>query len=274
MATSYKYQRRGEEHGPVTAQELKDLADRGQLSPDDLVWREGMGRWVPAARLRGLFAATAPPPQPAEAPGTRGGGAVTAKIRQILSEVAAVARATAAQARRLVGAGRDKVTKRRLHGAARAAQAELGERLHRAGVGDPGLRAELEAVNQQLLNQISAKEPTRAAADRRLDLQLRLAEPYLDQVPPPGAEDEHRRAVTARQALRAHLEGGARARVDLLPADRRERLRVAAGVGALLVLAVIALFVLTRHPTDSPADPTGVSPGAAAGGVGGGAAPA
>lgn len=49
------YARNDEPFGPVSATELKQLADSGQLAPDDLLWREGMEAWTTAVNLRGLF---------------------------------------------------------------------------------------------------------------------------------------------------------------------------------------------------------------------------
>ena len=49
------YARNDQQFGPISAAELKQLADSGQLSPDDLLWREGMDSWATAINLRGLF---------------------------------------------------------------------------------------------------------------------------------------------------------------------------------------------------------------------------
>ena len=49
------YAREDEQFGPVSAAELRRLASQGGLSPGDLVWREGLAEWAPAARLKGLF---------------------------------------------------------------------------------------------------------------------------------------------------------------------------------------------------------------------------
>jgi len=49
------YARGNQQHGPVSATELKALAESGALSPDDLVWRAGMSDWVAARRIKGLF---------------------------------------------------------------------------------------------------------------------------------------------------------------------------------------------------------------------------
>jgi hypothetical protein len=54
------YARENQQAGPVSAAELKRLADAGQLQPDDLVWREGMPDWAPAHNVRGLFAEAVP----------------------------------------------------------------------------------------------------------------------------------------------------------------------------------------------------------------------
>lgn len=41
--------------GPLTDQELKQCAQSGQLLPDDLLWRAGMPKALPARSLKGLF---------------------------------------------------------------------------------------------------------------------------------------------------------------------------------------------------------------------------
>ncbi len=38
-----------ERHGPVTLMELRQLVLNGQVSPHDLVWKEGLADWVPVA---------------------------------------------------------------------------------------------------------------------------------------------------------------------------------------------------------------------------------
>ena len=50
--------------GPVSPAELRQLATSGTLTPADLVWREGMPQWAPAAKVKGLFpeGLSEPPP--------------------------------------------------------------------------------------------------------------------------------------------------------------------------------------------------------------------
>ena len=45
----------GEQTGPVSAAELRQAADAGRITPDDLVWQEGMREWIPARKVKGLF---------------------------------------------------------------------------------------------------------------------------------------------------------------------------------------------------------------------------
>ena len=73
MTVEWHYSHEGQKHGPVSSAELQGLARKGLLSPEDLVWKEGMENWQKAGRLKGLFAAVAaaPPPMPVkEASGT------------------------------------------------------------------------------------------------------------------------------------------------------------------------------------------------------------
>jgi hypothetical protein len=52
----------------VTEAQLSGIARAGQLTPETLVWRDGMPEWIPAASaLPHLFAAVPPPPPPPRA---------------------------------------------------------------------------------------------------------------------------------------------------------------------------------------------------------------
>jgi uncharacterized membrane protein len=49
------YAKNDQQLGPVSPSELRQLAAQRQLAPEDLIWREGMEGWAPAARVKGLF---------------------------------------------------------------------------------------------------------------------------------------------------------------------------------------------------------------------------
>ncbi len=53
--TEWFYAKNDQPCGPVSPVELKQFAEEGKLLQDDLVWREGMGEWIPASRIKGLF---------------------------------------------------------------------------------------------------------------------------------------------------------------------------------------------------------------------------
>ena len=44
-----------EKLGPFSAAQLKQLAKSGKLSPTDLIWREGLEKWMSATNAKGLF---------------------------------------------------------------------------------------------------------------------------------------------------------------------------------------------------------------------------
>lgn len=64
----------GQETGPLSAQQLKALASKGHLSPEDLVRATSSGGWIPAKRIKGLFSEAgapvheSPPPIPPAPP--------------------------------------------------------------------------------------------------------------------------------------------------------------------------------------------------------------
>lgn len=49
--------RNGQQIGPISSKQLQQVATSNQMTPEDLVWREGYADWVPAKRVKGLFAA-------------------------------------------------------------------------------------------------------------------------------------------------------------------------------------------------------------------------
>ena len=68
----WHYTSGGVQVGPIGAAELKRLAQSGQLQRTDMIWKDGMADWVPAAKVKGLFdgvaaatAIAAPAPVPA-----------------------------------------------------------------------------------------------------------------------------------------------------------------------------------------------------------------
>jgi TM2 domain-containing membrane protein YozV len=75
----------GVQHGPVSWEELRSVADAGQLGPDDLVWKKGMNGWVPASIVPNLISAgNAPPPFPPSGPLSGGKDRLAAGLLAIL----------------------------------------------------------------------------------------------------------------------------------------------------------------------------------------------
>jgi hypothetical protein len=61
MAAEWHYTKDGEQHGPVSASELKAFASSGTLVPTDMVRKEGMAEWKQAGKINGLFSPTSVP---------------------------------------------------------------------------------------------------------------------------------------------------------------------------------------------------------------------
>ena len=60
--SQWYYTRGGERQGPVARVELDSLIRGGGLTPEDLVWCEGMADWQSAGKVDGLFGPAAVPP--------------------------------------------------------------------------------------------------------------------------------------------------------------------------------------------------------------------
>ncbi len=51
----YHISRNGQQSGPYTEEQLRQMAASGQLQPQDLTWRQGDANWRPAAEIPDLF---------------------------------------------------------------------------------------------------------------------------------------------------------------------------------------------------------------------------
>jgi len=63
--SEWYYTSAGRQLGPVTSAQLKQAAQSGQLTPNDLVWKDGMPDWAPATKLKDLFDGAPASPAPA-----------------------------------------------------------------------------------------------------------------------------------------------------------------------------------------------------------------
>jgi len=62
MADQWYVGKGGKKHGPFTNDQLKKLAADGKIDRTDLLWKEGMEKWVPCSSAKGLFSAVAAAP--------------------------------------------------------------------------------------------------------------------------------------------------------------------------------------------------------------------
>jgi len=74
MADQWYYAHQGQQAGPVSIEQLRQLAASGQLQPSDVVWKQGMAAWTAANTVEGLFSAALGPaaPPPGAAPAAPG----------------------------------------------------------------------------------------------------------------------------------------------------------------------------------------------------------
>jgi len=79
MTEAWYYNWQGQQTGPVSAEQLQQLVAGGRLPPDQLVWKEGLPNWLPAAAVPGLLTpavlAAGLPPAPLAAGYAPGGQA-------------------------------------------------------------------------------------------------------------------------------------------------------------------------------------------------------
>ena len=62
------YSKNGTQLGPVAQGELIAKLASGEVSPSDLVWKDGMADWIPASRVPELAGSSQPPSAPVSSP--------------------------------------------------------------------------------------------------------------------------------------------------------------------------------------------------------------
>ncbi len=83
---SWYFHHGGEQHGPVSFEELRRAAAEGKLLEDDLVWQEGTPNWVEARTVPSLFSQSIPP-SPPPVPGAPPGRPVADTARHFLDDM-------------------------------------------------------------------------------------------------------------------------------------------------------------------------------------------
>ncbi len=75
---NWYYATNGSQKGPVNLEELKSRITRGEISPSDLAWREGMSDWMPVSAIPELKEEEAAPPAVAGAASQPAAGTASA----------------------------------------------------------------------------------------------------------------------------------------------------------------------------------------------------
>ncbi len=55
IADQWYYAQQGQQKGPLSEEQLRQLATSGQIQPTDLAWKQGMASWMPASQIQGLI---------------------------------------------------------------------------------------------------------------------------------------------------------------------------------------------------------------------------
>ena len=65
---SWFFASNGQQQGPIREAQFRDLIARGSVTPDTLVWSEGMSGWQKAGEIPGLMSGARPPAMPRPGP--------------------------------------------------------------------------------------------------------------------------------------------------------------------------------------------------------------
>lgn len=159
--------------------------------------------------------------------------------KKVLGEVVGVTAVTAGQAGRLLSYGWSGLQGRRIRRRAAASQLVLGQQALAAQTGDPSLREQASSLQQQVQQAEAAGTKPRHLTAQRDQLLRQLAEPLLQTPAPPAVEPAWRTARSDRTALEQQSQKADAQRARLWPADRADKLRLAAGCSAALLLLLL-----------------------------------
>lgn len=172
--------------------------------------------------------------------------------KRILHETQACVRATWEQTVRLARFGTGSWRRRSLQGSLAQAHLALGERMYISGSGAPQVRQQIAAVEAKIREAQGAKQSTKVMTRERQALVLKLSEPALSQQKAPNAaEAEHKKVKDIQAALQTQEQGMGQARTALLPVQRGDRIRVAAGYASIACVLLLAVVVLGRGKSGS-----------------------
>lgn len=79
MATEWYVFKNNNRLGPFSSADLRKLAANGSITPEDLVWKDGINGWIPAKNIKALFT----PPQPSQQGAPASGAPALAKDSSI-----------------------------------------------------------------------------------------------------------------------------------------------------------------------------------------------
>src|SRR5262249_39094276 len=145
----------------------------------------------------------------------------------------------------LVRHGKNKWQARSLRSKQKKGELVLGERLMQAGGGQPQLRQQIAALDQQITAAEASKQSSKALKAQRQDLLHKLAASALAlPVMPRGSEGEVKQVQDTRTAIAKQEEALKASRATLKPRDRATWVRVGVGYAVCGVAAVMAASII------------------------------
>ncbi len=250
-AAEWFYTANGQKVGPITAAQMRQLLAVGTIKPADMVLKANTPSWVKAETVPEFRSGGA------AAAGAKALAVLKSAGRRTWQEVRTTAKATWEQTVRLGRYGRGRWHGRRLAKSAKTARLELGQRLQAAGVGHPGLRSQIAALDARLLKPEPGKESPRALRAERGKLLEQLAQPAVAQPNPPhpAVRDEHLKARQAQISLARHNQEMTAARAGLFPKQTRLRAGLGSAAAACLVLGVVVALFRGSGPSQAEGPP-------------------
>ena len=220
---------RGKERvGPYSLEQLRTLAGRRELTPQDMVLQQGQARWQQAKDVPGLYATvSAPLVQPiaksASSPPTKPGNATLAFF---LFPVF------------LLGYLLQRKKREKLRRETESLSLSFGQSLYQAGLGDAYARNEIAQSEALILDSQANPRDVADSQARRTRYFLKLADEQLQRPISGPLEAERQRLAHAHGKLRQVESDTASSRERAWPSSPSGKIAAMGNVALLLILAV------------------------------------
>jgi S1-C subfamily serine protease len=252
----YYRQSKGEGNGPVSEDQLRNLALRGELLPEHEIRLDSEQSWSPASDALGLTFRESPAELKVSKE-TNVGARFTSMLGQAGAECARVSRVMLAHFSTCASLGRVTLQKPSKSKGIDNAVVRLGASMYECGNGDKKLRARVEDIEERIESLRAAKGSHRSLDTERRGMLIRLAGSPLPNNPPAAVVTAAADLARAKAAAENNDVETRKLRGKVVPVGKGNGYRLAAGYGVIGMALLLLFVIVNRNPEGGTGEASG-----------------